>query len=396
MSEPREKVHIGSARDLFEALGSPEAGVRLSVLQAIAEYPEQALAYGPWEGEDLIGRLIHLARRDPMPMVRSVMVKVVANFRSKRVLEFLQERMQATQDVDLVLELEPRFGVEPLSEVRDFLLGFIDEPAKWPAQALVAARLLSADESLSPARRLRVALLSDRDAPLPALDAETVEAWTAELNGDLADRAQALVGGQGDALLRLWQNWESLSDPARVWLLECTAAAHADTARAAVPALLDGSLSAEVACALLHCAMVVGVDLDAMRPERVMELLEHRDSRVRAAAIEAGLGDSQLVVTCMSDPAQEWHVRVACVRRWMRAHPEGALEPLLGLLADADWRIRAAAAEALVSLGDAAADRVLPMVTSGPEAQRMAAARVLATLRGEEWLERELAALQAH
>lgn len=395
MSEPRATLHIGSAKDLYEALAHTDEAVRLSVLQAIAEFPSQARDFGPSNGKDLIDHLIAMAQRDPSPRVRSAAVKVVANFRSRRVLEFLKERMRATRDVELVLDLEPRLRVEPLPEIREFLLEFLAEPSTGPAQALVAARLLSSDASLSTPQRLRVSLLSDGEVPPPPLDADSEAAWVAELSGSLWDRAMPLVDGQGDAILRLWKSWPQLSGEAQKWMLRWTAVGHPDTARAAIPSILNGALAADVVAAVLQCAGAVGVDADAIGADRVREMLAHPDARVRAAALEAGLGDPREAADLMGDGAQDPQVRLAALRRCLAVDPAAAVDSAVALLGDPDWRIRAAAADALVSLGEAVVDRVRPVVLNGSAAARPAAARVLVALRGEDWLEQELAALEA-
>lgn len=394
MSEPRQQLHIASARDLFEALVHPEEGVRYSVLQAIAEHPDQAVAYGPWEGEDLVGRLITLARRDPLPMVRSAMVKVIANFRSRRVLEFLKDRMLATSDVDLVLELEPRFGVEPPAEVREFLLELTADPVDKPAQALVGARLLSRDDGLSPAERVRVALLTDQEYPTPPVDATTLDAWIDGLNGVLGDRARALVETHADAALRLMGHWGRLSDRTRDWLLAWCARTEPVTARAAVASILGGPLSPEVARAALRSARAVGLDPETIAPERIREWIAHPDPGVRAAAVEAGLGGPAHVAATLASPSEARDVRLAALHR-CAAHPsEAPADALIALLSDPDWRIRAAAADALAMLGDPIVGRVKDVMLGASEAARAAAARVLVTLRGEEWLEQELTSLE--
>ena len=391
---PRRQLHIESARDIFEALAHKDEAVRYSILQAIAEYPEKALSYGPWEGQDLVGRLIELAESDPLPMVRSAMIKVLANFRSRRVLDFLKKRMAATSDVDLVFELEPRFAVEPLPAVRDFLLQLMADPVEWPAQALVGARLLMRDDTLAPAQRLRVVLLTDHDIPTPPLDASTLDAWVEELNGPLADRARMLMATLGDSVHLLLPQWDRLGDDTRQWLIDWLVQADATTARAALIAILRGPLTPHVACVALQHLEAAGAEVEALGEERALAWLQHDASTVRASAIEAGLGSPAQLQAIVRDPTQPSEVRMAVLRRWHRHPAEADQDALLALLVDSDWRLRSAAAEALIVQGESICDRVMGLLENGPEQARPPAARILMSLRGEDWLQEELLALR--
>jgi HEAT repeat protein len=391
MDQPREKLHVHSAEELFEALSSPKEAVRLSVLQAIAAYPQQALDFGPWNGEELVGRLMEDARRDPNPLMRSAIVKVVANFRGPRVLAFLMERVQASHDADMVMELETRLEVEPLDEIRPFLVEFLADDRARSAQALVAANMLSRDETLPPSLRLRVALLTNRDVPFPPLDPSTLDAWIDELGGPLQDRARDHAEEHGDAVLRLWSGWERLSERSRTWLAEWTSRRHPDTARVALAAVLDPDLGADSLRALLRCAATVGLDESTLDSSVAAALLTHPDAAVRAAALGAGLGEPDALVERLTDCQEAAPVRVAALRRLAGRETEGLMDLLIPVLGDPDWQVRAAAADALVARGEASVERLESVLHGCSKEARAAAARALVTLKGEEWLERALA-----
>ncbi|MEP6539385.1 MAG: hypothetical protein ABJF23_28870, partial [Bryobacteraceae bacterium] len=60
---PAPQFHVRCARELFEALESPDGAIRLAALHAVQDAPETALGFGSYEERDLINVLISQAER---------------------------------------------------------------------------------------------------------------------------------------------------------------------------------------------------------------------------------------------------------------------------------------------------------------------------------------------
>src|SRR5438477_7480994 len=55
------QFHVRSARELFQALESPDGAIRLAALHAVQNAPETALSFGPYEQRDLVDVLLSQA-----------------------------------------------------------------------------------------------------------------------------------------------------------------------------------------------------------------------------------------------------------------------------------------------------------------------------------------------
>ncbi len=90
------------------------------------------------------------------------------------------------------------------------------------------------------------------------------------------------------------------------------------------------------------------------------------------------------------DQETERHVRPAAVTQLGKQEGEDALPTLIQLLRSNDWRLRAAAADAIAGMGPRCAERMKPLVHDTDENVRIAAVRVLLNLAEDEWLKHEL------
>ena len=83
-------------------------------------------------------------------------------------------------------------------------------------------------------------------------------------------------------------------------------------------------------------------------------------------------------------PALRLRVRAACAIRLAKEEGAAALPEILPLLSEDDWRVRSAAAAALIGVGGEVVPAVRPLLHAEDQRVRVAAARVLSTLAGDE------------
>ena len=107
------KLRINTAADLMAALASPNLGVRLAVLQAIARNPEKALAYGKYQDRDVVDELIsHVYQKVRFTYLRAVLTALAA-FREPRVIALFKKMLAGSQKPDLIFKAADRLAMEP-------------------------------------------------------------------------------------------------------------------------------------------------------------------------------------------------------------------------------------------------------------------------------------------
>jgi HEAT repeat protein len=135
---------------------------------------------------------------------------------------------------------------------------------------------------------------------------------------------------------------------------------------------------------LLALQLVPGLkEAAALFAPLVQRFIGHSDAGYRLAAIHAGAsGDWPRLIA--DDPAPE--VRAAAVRR-LSESDEPAIPTILCGLSDNDWRVRAAATEALRRLGDEGVRVAKGLMASEDRFAKLAATQVLLAAGEYEWLE---------
>jgi HEAT repeat protein len=137
----------------------------------------------------------------------------------------------------------------------------------------------------------------------------------------------------------------------------------------------------------LDCLPSLGEGIAPYAPS-LSRFLDHSDPGVRRAAIEAGATgvDWRAAIAAETDPV----LRGRCAQRLGRDEGTQAIPVLVDLLGDPDWRVRAAASQALVEIGAPAQDAVKPLVHDPDRALRTAAVQVLLALGEDAWLKQAL------
>ena len=415
---------LRTARALFEALAGAAAPTRLSALQAVRLSPATAISFGLYDGRDVIDVLLQQAQRWRGTIEWFSWIGALAAFRDVRVVRLfvsllsaksadarrqtgekllapsggaldtapvLRELPQSTEDHgDLLFALAEYLRKEPAEGLRRQLAPALMQN-ECASRARAVAYLLAGSCGGCAGERLRIQLLEGNgEIPLAPFSEEPA-AWLAELDGLFQSEARDVLRAQGLATLAaLAAHWEELSTSNGAWLLEWAA----DDDPALATDLMRKALSAgsrELAGAALAAASKLPktpADLSVF----AVPFLSDGSELVRRAAV---LCCCDLDFGAFFETESSVLVKQACLAKLAKTRGPAAIPELLGYLRNADWRIRAAAAEALVFLGSAAVRASIELVPLAGEPVRAAVARMVASCADEDLLEAYLRACAA-
>jgi hypothetical protein len=378
---------VRTARELFEALESPDGAIRLAALQAVQQAPSTALSFGLYAKRDLVDVLVSQAERFRGEFEWMNWLGALAGFREPRVVRLFTSLIATESHGELLFALANYLQTEPLDPIRT-QLGEALMQNECVARARAVAPLLATYPGLSAGEALRIGLLEPPgETSLPAFSTSTEE-WLNELACPFQLEAQLELKRQGaSTLAALVGHWDQLRESTRKWLLEWAAETDAsvvlDPIREVLAKKSDGLLlpALEAAAALKNFPP----DLDAS----IIPLLEHRDEQMRRAAVISCRSPLNWRPFFEKDPSTL--VKQACLAKAIAQEGKDGLKDGLSFalqqLASPDWRIRAAATQALLSLGPAGVRAALTLLPQASESVRIAIARMVAHSANEDLLD---------
>lgn len=397
------EVRITTAAELFSALEGGNGVLLLGTLQAIGSAPAKALDFGSHEGRDVIDVLVRLSHNGTGTTAGAVVATTLAAFGDPRAQEELCRLWTEADDDDtlrtvakaarawrtpaLVEAMRARlFDTDRLrvalaaSVFADLAEGRPDPAASTPGESEAPAPRSIGAVELSVRERLRVAVaVEDRGVP-PTLDATTVPVWAAELDGPFAPEAAELADAAGrEGVAVMLAAWDTLGPGARKWVV-----ARSDEAVGRALEDEDARVRDAALAALAGRGAAVGWR------RQLSALWRSGDADLRLAVMRAGL-DGVDWRPAISDP--DSRVRTAALRCLARDEGAAVAGEIALRLADEDWRMRAAATDALCMLGPAGVDAARTRLHHARTEVRYAAAQVL--IAAEEWDEVEEAFLGA-
>jgi len=378
---------LRTARALFEALTAAAAPIRLSALQAVRLSPATALSFGLYNGSDVIHVLLEQAHRWRGTMEWVSWIGALAAFQDVRVVRLFVSLLSTEDHGDLLFALAEYLRKEPAEALWPRLAPALMQN-ECASRARAIAHLLAGSYGGCAGERLRIQLLaSDGEVSLPFFFEESA-AWLAELNGLFQSEARAVLRVQGSSTLgALAANWEEFSANSAAWLLEW--AANDDPTLATY--LIRKALSAGPG-QLAATALIAASKLPETPPDLsgfAVPFLSDGSELVRRAAV---LCCCDLDFRAFFETESSVLVKQACLAMLGKTRGLAAIPELLGLLRSADWRIRAAAADALWFLGPAAVRAAIDLVPVAGEPVRTAVARMVASCGDEDLLEHYLRA----
>ncbi len=384
MTEPVE-IRVNTAAGLFAALAAPDPMARCAALTAVLRDPGLALRYGRHDGRDVVDALLERLEEAAGDIELRLAVAALAAYDDPRVVERMREVFARPYDEDvLTLAARRLTALEPADRHACFAPWLMQD--RWPVQARLAADALRDSPHLRLEERVRLASVAPSlVADPPPVDAASRRAWVRELNGECAQGARAQIKRLGEPAWRTLLEGPGLTAETHAWLLAWGATDFPDAVLAPLQAAL-GHPDADLAREALRLVSRLGPERAAALREAVVPFARASDPAVRLDALRAGATVQTWRVVARQD--LDPRARVAAVRWMAREDGAQAAEALARCLAeDADWRVRAAAADALVALGEAALPVVEPLLHHDRTAVRAAAYRVLLALGREDWLE---------
>jgi HEAT repeat protein len=377
------QFYVRCARELVEALESPDGEIRLAALYAVQDAPETALSFGPYAKRDLLDVLLSQAELLRGELEWLSWIGVLAAFHDPRVVRLFTSLMATESHTELLFALANYLRAEPVEPIRTELGPALMQNG-CVARARAVASVLAGCPGLSPGETLRIGLLHPgHDTSLPVFSAALGE-WLNELAGPFRTEAQLELQRQGaSTLAALVGYWQRLSESAKKWLLQWASDTDPDLVLDGIREVL-GTKSEGLILAALEAAAELK-DFPADLETLIIPFLEHGDELVRRAAVMACRSALNWRPFFENEPSVL--VKQAWIARVMDQEGRDAVPFALQQLADPDWRIRAAAAEGLVSLGEWGVRAGLMLLPEAGEPVRIAVARMVADLADEQLLD---------
>lgn len=383
-------IRIRTTKDIVEALRSTDPGIRFSILRAIIQHPEQAVAYGASEEWDLVEELCNQTRNLTDSPLRTLVLGALVSYKDPRVKEIFTKEIHASENAE-TLTLAARYLVGEIEGGDKHSLSGLLLQNNSLKHAQAAADVMICHERLSDRERVRIAMLSSEEFAPPGLTDKTEQAWTDELHGPYASQARQLIEAEGEAaFLYLRKKWDSLGDEDKSWLLEWgTAKFPAYVIELILLGLDSGSDSDPLVLAALEAIAMLGEYGKIFTPHTGRHL-KSQNPAVRLAAARAGAAGVEWETELMAE--DDTSVKIEMLRRLAEEKGASAAPALVRLIEEGDWRLRAAATSALQRVSGEVAELMKPLMTHPRQAVQVAAAQVLIAAGEELWLEEQLLA----
>jgi len=367
------QFHVRCARELFEALESPDGTTRLAALQAVQNAPETAFSFGLHAKRDLIDVLLSQAERLRGEFEWLNWIGALAAFHDPRVFRLFASLISTESHSQLLFALANYLQTEPVDSIRT-QLGAALMQNDCVARARALAPVLLPHPGLSAAESLRIGLLQPADEnPLPLFSA-AIEEWLNELNGPFQSESQIELKRQGAATLAtLVSHWDRLLESSKKWLLQWAAEIDADLVIDAIRKVLAKETDAIALAALEAAANLKNfpADLEIL----IAPFLEDSDPLVRRAAIRSCRSASDWRLFFEKEPSAL--VRQTCISKVIDQEGMNAVPFVLQQLANPDWRIRAAAAEGLLLLGNPGVRAAITILPEASASARISIGRMV-------------------
>jgi hypothetical protein len=169
------QFHVRCARELFEALESPDGVIRVAALSAVQNAPATALGFGFHANRDLVDVLLSQAERLRGQLEWLDWIGALAAFRDQRVFRLFTSIITTESHTELLFALAGYLQAESLEPVR-VQLGAALLQNECAARARAVALILAGHPRLSSAEALRIGLLEPGgEAGLPVFSANVGE-----------------------------------------------------------------------------------------------------------------------------------------------------------------------------------------------------------------------------
>jgi len=374
---------IDSRAALAAALRSGDAAIRRGVLTALGQAFEQAQ-----------GRRINPAALDELyrcyadnGLERTGCASLLLRLPNRYSLAIARHEFTAGTHRSLQLQATPYIARLPQEE-RIRLLSPLVLDAANATRCRAAANLLDdCAGQLAPGVALRVALISDHDLPCPELNGDSLAAWLTELQGPYPRKTRAALARQGaQAIRHLLAAWSQLPPTLQAWTLGQAARHGLREAGGPIRQLLRTADTQDLLVAALQC----GAELALLEDDEVRPFCRHPVPRIRQAAIASGR-ELDWVDLLAAETAES--VQQQLLMRLAQRGEAQYLPLFRRYLGSPNWRVRACARDALVSLAPVSLPTLQAALRDQDERVRTGAANALACLGQQALLCQTLQAL---
>jgi hypothetical protein len=343
--------------------------------------PDTALGFGPYEERDLVDVLLSQAEHFRGEMEWLSWIGALAAFHEPRVVRLFTSLITTESHAELLFALANYLRAESLNTIRHQVAGALLQN-DCVARARAVAWLFAGIRNLKPAEALRVGLLEPTSGiGLPLFSASANE-WLKELASPFQQEAQIELRRQGESTLAgVVSHWDRLPERAKNWALRWAAEANADVIVDGIREVLTNKQEA-----LLLQALETAAELKNWPPDfdsLIVIFAKHSDELVRRAAALACR--SGLNWRILFEGESSVLVQQACIAKVVEQEGRDAIPFALQQLSSPDWRLRAAAVECLLSLGEWGVRAALILLPQAGEPVRIGVARLVA-----DWADGEL------
>ena len=360
-----DELRIATAKELFNAIRSGEMMTSLSVLEAVALDPEGALELGSDNGEDLIGVLATELEQAFTLETRVFLINALTAMpEDPRVTVALERVWFLSDDAIERMSAVSRLMREGNPRVRAHLEIALLGKDTDRAQAIANVWVPQAEDSL--AVQLRLSLAAEHCEHF-GLNLENLELWLSELRGAFHERArECLEVDASQTVQMLADHWKQLNRETRAWLLALASGIQSEH----LPVLLECAMQ-DQSMQLEAIKATSAANLEHQYADQLRDFADNNPNpEIQAAAIDAGASGNNRTRALR---AHARTIRIAAIRK-LGANDDQTLSELIH---DSDWRIRSAAADALVRLGERGKKIAQTLLLHERLEVRMAAARVL-------------------
>lgn len=218
MSQVEERLRVRCVADLVPLLSHEKPFYRVAAFKSILDNPRNALRLAKHNDKDVVDVLIELLGRADARDDRKAILAILGQFDDARVRDAFVSVLMAEDD-DETLHLTSRYVREGgLTLQTDALLTLLRCNDNL-SRNRIAAELLADRGPLEAADLIRVAAFSNGTLDFPNVDAESIDAWLAELRGPLQEFLLATVERHGPGIGAWARFWSALGPDLRIWLV---------------------------------------------------------------------------------------------------------------------------------------------------------------------------------
>ena len=374
-------IQVRCARDLFQALESR----RWRHPPRSASSRTEGSGNGPnlWtpSKRDLVDVLISQAQRFRGDLEWLSWIGALATFRDLRVVRSFASLITTESHAELLFALAHYLRHEPSDSIRySTRPGSDAEPIGRTGAGL--ASILATCPAFRQTKHCASAAGARKRVPLPVFPAAP-ENGLYELAGPFQSEARLALQRQGPSTLAtVVGRWDQLSESTKKWLLEWGVETNADLILDPIREVLVARSDALILPALEAVPRLK--HSPAHLDELIIPFLDDDEELVRRAAILAIR--SALNWQLIFENDRSVLVRQTCISKVMDQGGSEAVSFAMQQLANPDWRIRAAAAEALLSLGEFGVRAAFELMPQASEPVRIGIARMVIHCADEDLL----------